>query len=93
MPAAKKAQAIGIEHEPLGIYGPFDKISEPGCFVLNMTGDLIRVPEDALVAGRSPTIDVVSKEPWLVTKISNDPYLPLRTARTAAADMDLLVNF
>ena len=93
MPATKKAQPIHMEHEARGIYGPFDKIGEPGCFVLNSTGDLLRVPEDALVSGRSPTIDVVSKEPWLVTKISSDPYLPLRTARAQAADMDLFVNF
>ena len=93
MPATKKAQSSIHEKESIGIYGPFQRISEPGCFVLNATGDLMRVPEEALEAGRSPTIDIVSKTPWLVTKISNDPYLPLGGARARAADLDLTVNF
>ena len=53
----------------------------------------MRVPEEALEAGRSPTIDVVSNKPWLVTKISDNPYLPLGAARALAADMDLYINF
>lgn len=93
MPATKRVESKTESHEMLGISGPFERISQPGCFVFNRTGDLIRIPDDALVEGRSPTIDVVSNEPWLLTKISNDPYLPLRKARAVAADMDLQVNF
>ncbi len=92
MPATKKAETVK-ELEMLGIAGPFERISQPGCFVFNRTGDLLRVPEEALLPGHSPTLGVVSKEPWLVTKIANDPYLPLGKARTIAADMDLYVNF
>ena len=80
-------------HPEEGVQGPFERISTPGCFVLNRTGELLRIPEDALSPGRSPNIDIVSKDPWLVTRISNDPYLPLNKARAVAADMDLPVNF
>ncbi len=76
-----------------GICGPFEKITFPGCFVVNRTGDLFRVPGDALAPGHSPVMDIVSKDPWMVTKISSDPYLPLNKARSIAADMDLFVNF
>jgi hypothetical protein len=93
MPATKKAETLTEGLEMHGISGPFERISQPGCFVVNKTGDLIRIPDDALVEGRSPTIDIVSREPWFVTKISSDPYLPLRKARAVAADMDLHVNF
>ena len=93
MPATKKAEHKTRELEMHAISGPFERIGLPGCFVLNRTGDLLRVPDDALVEGRSPTIDIVSNEPWMVTKISDDPYLPLRAARALAADMDLHVNF
>ncbi len=93
MPATKKAETLTEGLEMRGISGPFERISQPGCFVVNKTGDLIRIPEDALAEGSSPTIDVVSREPWLVTKISSNPYLPLRKARAVAADMDLHVNF
>ena len=80
-------------HFDEGVCGPFDKISFPGCFIVNRSGELLRIPEDALAPGRSPTMDIVSKDPWLVTKISSDPYLPLNRARAVAADMDLPVNF
>jgi hypothetical protein len=45
---------------------------------LKQSGVLVRVPQDSLVPGRSPTIDVVSKDQWFVTKISSDPYMPVR---------------
>ena len=93
MPVTKKTETAAKVSEMYPISGPFERISQPGCFVYNRTGDLFRIPEDALVEGRSPTIDIVSKEPWMVTKIADDPYLPLGAARARAADMDLFVNF
>jgi len=59
----------------------------------NRTGELLRVPDDALAPGRSPVLDVVSSNQWLVTRISTNPYLTLSKARSIAADMDLGVNF
>jgi hypothetical protein len=71
----------------------FGEISIPGCYVLNRTGDLLRIPDDALAPGRSPVLDIVSKNEWVVTRISDNPYLTLSKARSVAADMDLVVNF
>ena len=92
MPTKTTVENPVATHYDLGISGPFKKIGLPGCFVLQ-TGDLLRVPEDALAAGRSPTLDIVSNQPWTVTKISADPYLPVSAARAIAADMDLRINF
>ena len=77
----------------VGSTTPFDQLESHGCYIWRSTGDLIRVPDDALAPERSPKIDVVSKDPCLVTKISSDPYLALSKARSIAADMDLPVNF
>ncbi|MFQ5700824.1 MAG: hypothetical protein ACE5HU_03155 [Acidobacteriota bacterium] len=71
----------------------FDKIESPGVYVEDRTGVLLRIPEDALLPGRSPSIEVLSNEPWYVTKISDDPYIPLTKARLLAADLDLQVGF
>ena len=90
--ATKRIDAPVMEPE-MAISGPFNRISKPGCFVMNHTGDLLRVPPDALAEGRSPTLDIVSKDPWHVTKIAEDPYVPLSKARALAADLDLPVNF
>ena len=61
---------------------------------MSLEGTLFRIPDDALVEGRSPRIDVVSNNgDWRVTKISNDAYLALTKARMVAADLDLPVRF
>jgi hypothetical protein len=71
----------------------FEQIEAPGCYLLVESGRLLRVPREALSIGRSPLIEMVGTEPAVVTKISDDPFLPLSKARLAAADLDLVVNF
>jgi hypothetical protein len=71
----------------------FEQINAPGVYVEQRTGTLLRVPEDAVVPGRSPVLEVVTNEPWVVSKISDDPFLSLTKARMVAADLDLYVNF
>jgi hypothetical protein len=71
----------------------FDQIETPGTYVECRTGTLLRVPEDALAPGRSPRIEIVAHEPWTVTRLAEDPYVPLTKARMIAADLDLPVNF
>ena len=72
---------------------PFDEINEPGCYLSNWSGHLIRVPEDAIMPGRSPVIEILGRQPMIVTKITDDPYTTLTKARLLAADVDLEVNF
>ena len=93
MPTHRSSEASVSTHGEFGRIEPFDQISTPGCYILKQTGTLLRVPPDALIPGRSPAIDVVSKDQWLVAKISNDPYMVLSKARSVAADLDLPVNF
>jgi hypothetical protein len=71
----------------------WNTISEPGAYVFLDSGELVRVPEEALVAGHSPTCTITSKRPLMVARISGDPYVPLNKACQLAADSDLLVNF
>jgi hypothetical protein len=72
---------------------PFSEIQEPGAYVSNQTGHLVRVPEDAIKPDRTPLIDLVASEPLLFTKISDNPFISLTKARLLTCDMDLLVNF
>ena len=71
----------------------FDQINEPGTYVCNWSGHLLRLPEDAVKAGRSPLLEFVGKEQLYVTKISDDPFIPLTKARMIASDLDQPVNF
>ncbi len=72
---------------------PFSNISEPGCYVCNWSGHLLRVPEDAVAPGRSPLISVVGPEPLFVTKISANPFESITKAKLLACNADVHVNF
>ena len=72
---------------------PFDSIEAPGTYYSNWTGHLIRVPEEALSLGHSPTLEIIGTQDMMVTRLSQDPFLPLNKARMVAADLDLEVKF
>lgn len=76
-----------------GMVIPFEQINEPGCYICNWTGHLMRVPEDGVQPGRSPLINMIGHDPLFVTKISENPYIPVTKARLLAANWDVNVNF
>ena len=81
------------ENKYVGTQVPFDCINEPGTYVCNWSGHMLRVPEDAIKPGRSPLICITGNEPLMVTKISEDPFVAISKARLLAANCDLAVNF
>lgn len=71
----------------------FANLTDPGAYFCNWSGHLVRVPEDAVRQGRSPVIEILGNEPLNVTKLSDDPFIPITKARMIAADLDHAVNF
>lgn len=71
----------------------FNDISEPGAYYSHETGWLYRVPSDMLVLGHSPLINIVSGNENYVTKIIDDPWVPVNKARQICSNMDFAVNF
>ena len=83
----------GFTSPGIGTTIPFDCIQQPGCYVCNWSGHLLRVPEDGLAAGRSPLISLIGGEPLFVTKISDNPFVTLTKAKVIASNLDVAVNF
>ena len=81
------------QSQNVGSVLPFEGINEYGAYIANWSGHLIRVPEDGLAQGRSPLINIVGTEPLTVTKISNNPFVPITKARLLASNFDVNVNF
>ncbi len=77
----------------LGTTVAFSNISEPGCYVCNWSGHLLRVPKDGFAFGRAPLANLVGSEPLFVTKISDNPYIPITKAKLLACNFDLHVTF
>ena len=76
-----------------GTVVPFASISDPGCYICNWSGHLLRVPEDGVAPGRSPLVNIVGNETLFVTKLSDNPFISITTARMIASNLDCSVNF
>ncbi len=87
-PSALSPAAAGV-----GNSLAFDQIEDPGAYLCNWSGHLLRVPEDGTKAGRSPVLEIRGKEQLSVTKLASDPFVALTKARMIASDLDLPVNF
>ena len=77
----------------VGTTVPFDSINEPGCYICNWSGHLLRVPEDGVAAGRSPLVNIIGTEPLFVTKLSENPFITITKAKMIASNLDCSVNF
>ena len=77
----------------MGTTLPFEDVSEPGAYISNWDGHLVRISDDCLKPGHSPVINFVGREELYVTKISNDPWVPVSKARQLASNFDMEVNF
>ncbi len=71
----------------------WENVNEPGAYYSHWSGHLIRVPEYALREGFSPVTEILGREPMIVTKLSDDPFVCISKARSIAANLDLAVNF
>lgn len=76
-----------------GTQVPWDSIQEPGAYICQWSGHLVRVPADGTTPGRSPMINIVGCEPLFVTKICDNPFVTITKARLLASNFDLPVNF
>ena len=86
-------EAYEQESKGVGTQVPFDSINEPGTYICNWSGHLLRVPADSIKPGRSPLMNLSGRNPLYVTKINNDPFIPVSKARMLAANHDWSVNF
>jgi hypothetical protein len=72
---------------------PFESIQEPGCYICNWSGHLLRIPEDGVAPGRSPLVNIIGTEPLYVTKLSENPFVSITKAKMIACNLDCNVNF
>ena len=71
----------------------WNTINGPGCYIIVGSGDLVRLPQEAVATGHSPLITVTSTGETRVAKLSGNVAEPISTLRTIAADNDYFVNF
>ncbi|HEY7677446.1 MAG TPA: hypothetical protein VIG69_10260 [Candidatus Methylomirabilis sp.] len=68
-------------------------LSEPGAYVERGTGDLYRVPKEALIPGASPVIRKESLGASRLVQISRNPFVTTLEARMVACEHNIEPNF
>jgi hypothetical protein len=71
----------------------WEQIDDPGAYVELGTGDLYRIPQEALVRGSSPVICKESSGASRFVKISPNPFVTLLKAREVCANHNIEPNF
>lgn len=74
---------------------PWNRVNEPGCYVCNDTGRLIRAPASAFDREtHSPIVELSGPEgPTMVTRISTDARQPVEELRKLASNARINPQF
>ena len=68
-------------------------LDEPGAYVERGTGDLYRVPKEALIPGASPVIRKESLGASRLVQLSKNPFVTTLEARMIACEHNIEPNF
>jgi len=71
----------------------WEDIHEPGSYVERGSGDLYRIPKEALIPGASPAIVKESRGASVLLKVSEDPFITTFKARVVCAQHNVEANF
>ncbi|HEY2988716.1 MAG TPA: hypothetical protein VGL11_13380 [Candidatus Binatia bacterium] len=71
----------------------WEEIEEPGTYAERGSGDLYRIPQEALVRGASPVIQKQSNGSSRMVKLSTDPFLTTLQAKLKCAEHNISPNF
>ena len=71
----------------------WDDVSEPGAYVERGTGDLYRIPKEALQPGASPLIRKESSGASRLVQLSKNPFITTLAARMLCAEHNIEPNF
>ena len=84
---------IGDRTESVGISLPLDTLKDPGTYVCNWSGHLLRVPEADRGTTRFSAAGGRHSTAWTVTRISADPRISRHEAKTLADGLGLSTSF
>ena len=71
----------------------WEDLSEPGAYVEPGSGDLYRIPKEALIPGGSPIIHKESVGASRLVQISRNPFVTTLEARLRCAQHNIEPNF
>lgn len=88
-----KHVSVEPEHRSPLLQTNWESVNEPGAYVEQGTGDLYRMPKEALIAGGSPLVIKESHGGSRLVQISKDPFVTTLEARLRCARHNIAPNF
>jgi len=91
----QQAKTVSVEPQQRVALPEFSwqDIREPGAYVERGTGDLYRIPKEALLQGASPLIRKESSGASRLVQVSANPYITTHEARMLACEHNIQPNF
>jgi len=86
-------RVVELESETLGVSLPLDALDEPGTYICDWSGHLLRVSDADPGTNRFATVRHTDSKPWTVTRISADPRISRLEAKALASGFGLRVAF
>jgi hypothetical protein len=71
----------------------FENIAQPGCYVCNATGHLLRIYNTFDACNWNSSFGITGRSPFTFTYVSADPCCPIDMVRQNADDWDIDCNF
>ena len=93
MSEGRQSTSIQPQHRSALLQTTWEDLREPGAYVGEGSGNLFRVPQEALITGASPIIARISNGASRLVRVSENPAVPLVKARMVAADHNIGPNF
>ena len=93
MPMESVNQSIEAQHRSTLPEVDWSQLNEPGCYVDAASGDLFRIPKEALLTAASPLITRESRGASRLRRLSSDPFMPTVKARLICAQHNITPNF
>jgi hypothetical protein len=92
---AEQVKNVSIEPRQRAFLPEFswEGIEEPGTYVEMGSGDLYRIPKEALLTGSSPLIRKESMGSSRLVRVSKDPFITTLEARMVCAEHNIHPNF
>ncbi len=90
---AEKTNVVAMNPQQIATELSWESVNEPGTFVDVVTGELYRIPQEALIQGSSPVIRKESLRGSKLVQISRNPYITTFQARMLACEHNVQPNF
>lgn len=90
---ARRTRRQGVSRQNSAFVGDFGDIRQPGAYVLEGVGWLVRMPVEALSLAGGPAISMRGGQPVRAVQLCDDPWVPIGEARSIASRLDCETSF